>query len=288
MGGSSEPKPQKSKQNTITNSKTKSTSNTTGQSSTSVTAPTWVQDAWRGSLGDYGDIREGFADIPPELLQSWGMAGDVAHGVDPYSAIDTSLRTMSDTARGDYLYGGDAFNAAVDAAFRQGMPGVLSSFAAGGRSDGGLAKTAMAQAFADPFAAQYGQERLNQLKAAGLLPGLALTPSSIMESIGQGKDARTLQQAQLALGELGFLQPWLGQDSSFSSKTSGTSTTKGKNAVAGVVTPSFYEGNSLAQGAGGALSGAATGASIGSVVPGIGTGIGALAGGLIGGIGSIF
>jgi hypothetical protein len=72
------------------------------------------------------------------------------------------------TLNGDYLYGGQGFNAAVDAAGRKIIPQVQSAFEKSGRTNSGLAQTAMTQALSDSFAQQYGQERQNQLQAAQL------------------------------------------------------------------------------------------------------------------------
>ncbi len=72
---------------------------------------------------------------------------------------------VAPTARGDYLYGGDGFNAAYDAASRKIIPQVDSAFERSGRTGSGLAQTAKTQALADAFAGQYGQERQNQLAA---------------------------------------------------------------------------------------------------------------------------
>lgn len=245
---------------------------TSGSSSLNITAPDWVKSGFKGAYGNFGDYADAFKDIPPELLQAWGMAGDVATGQDPYNAYGTSMDYLSKVAQGDYLYGGAAFNQAVDAAYRAGMPGVLSRFAGAGRSDGGLAKVALARAFSDPFALQYGQERTVQDAAARSLPQFALGPSSILAGIGQDRDARTLQGAQLQQGALPFLQPWLGQKT----KTKGTSTYNTSGSSYGETTPAQYGSNPLMSIAGGGLAGYEAAGPWG-----------ALGGGLIGAIGSL-
>jgi len=88
------------------------------------------------------------------------------------TAGQTGLGATEATARGDYLYGGQGFNQALDAASRRIIPQVNSQFARSGRSGSGLAQTAMAQALSDSFAGQYGQERGRQQQAAMASPGL--------------------------------------------------------------------------------------------------------------------
>lgn len=87
------------------------------------------------------------------------------------SPIETSAnRNLNSTLRGDFLYGNPGFNASIDAAARRIIPQVQSSFEKSGRTASGLQDQAIAQAIADPFALQYGQERENQLKAQYLAP----------------------------------------------------------------------------------------------------------------------
>ncbi len=85
---------------------------------------------------------------------------------------DSAFSSLNDTAAGNYLHGGEGFNAAVDAAIRRAQPGILSTFGAAGRSGSGLAQTAMAQAASDAFASQYANERNNQMAAAGALANI--------------------------------------------------------------------------------------------------------------------
>jgi hypothetical protein len=82
--------------------------------------------------------------------------------------MQAANKLNTDTLNGNYLYGGQGFNAAVDAATRKILPQVNSSFERAGRTGSGLAAQAQTQAIADAFAGQYGQERNNQLQAGGL------------------------------------------------------------------------------------------------------------------------
>ena len=280
MGGSSKPKPQTSTSSGKTSSKNTS-SNTTARA---VTGPSWAMGAGKTAQSGLKNISGNWWDEygSGDYNDAWDMARMVARGEDPYQAIDSAQNYYDRVLAGDFLYGGDAFNAAVDAAYRAGMPGVLSAFGQGGRSDGGLAKVALAQAFADPFARQYRDERMLQDQSAKLAPGMALMPASILEGIGAAQDQRALQEAGLYTQMVQAAMPYLGSTTT----QTGRGTTKGRNVSTGVVQQPYYEGNPLVSGIGGAFSGAATGATIGSAVPAVGTGVGALAGGLLGGIGA--
>jgi hypothetical protein len=85
---------------------------------------------------------------------------------------DAANSQLTGTLNGDYLFGGQGFNQAVDAASRKILPQVVNSaFERAGRTGSGLASTARTQAFRDSFADQYGQERQNQMR------GLLTSPS---------------------------------------------------------------------------------------------------------------
>jgi hypothetical protein len=114
-------------------------------------------------------------------------------------------QALQSTAAGQGLYGNPAFDEAVQASIRAARPSVLSTFAQGGSGaiKGGLAQTAMQQVASDAFARQYGQERANQLSAAGQLGQFGLA--------GQGQQigaAGTL--GQLGLGQQGLRNQALG------------------------------------------------------------------------------
>lgn len=98
-------------------------------------------------------------------------AGDLA-GTDALAGIESGVNDVTRegleaTARGDFLYGGDAFDQAIEAAMRKFRPQILSTF--GGSGPGGynstLAQEAIGQAFADTFASQFSTERGRQLSA---------------------------------------------------------------------------------------------------------------------------
>jgi hypothetical protein len=96
------------------------------------------------------------------------LAGDYLNDVNSLfdnPTLNASNQNIQDTLSGKYLYGGDGFNAAFDAASRRILPQVSSQFEAAGRTRSGLADVAKTQALGDAFANLYGQERQNQLAA---------------------------------------------------------------------------------------------------------------------------
>lgn len=112
-----------------------------------------------------------------------------------------SSDALEKTLRGDYLYGGEGFNKAMEAAKNTIIPETNSVFERAGRGGSGLADTAKASALSDAFAKQYGQERQNQLEATKLAPivrGMRYADADILSKIGglqesknqQGLDAR--------------------------------------------------------------------------------------------------
>lgn len=130
---------------------------------------------------------------------------ETAQGVDPRSYIDpTAYGALESTASGNFLFGGEGFDAAVDAAVRAAAPGILSTFGGAGGAPGGLARTAIGKAATDAFAGQYSQERQRQLAAAGILG-----------EYGTGERDRQLAAAgalpQVALADVGILQSIGGQ-----------------------------------------------------------------------------
>lgn len=112
-----------------------------------------------------------------EALMGSGTSSDLgsfvnkARDATAFTENDIARQALESTAQGDYLYGGEGFNAAVNAAVNAATPRVASAFggSVGGAGGSGLAKSAIGQSALDAFAGQYGQERRNQLGAAGTL-----------------------------------------------------------------------------------------------------------------------
>src|SRR5690606_10633621 len=110
----------------------------------------------------------GFIPTAQQEFLRTAQGRDIASFLDP-----AAFGALQSTAAGDFLFGGQGFREAVDAAVRAAQPHILSTFGGAGRGTGGLAQTAIAQAASDAFAAQFGQERARQLQAASALSGLA-------------------------------------------------------------------------------------------------------------------
>lgn len=107
---------------------------------------------------------------------------------------------LQQTAAGDFLMGGQGFDAAVDAAVRAARPGILSTFgsAGSGGGTGALAQAAIGQSAVDAFARQFAQERANQLGAAGQLANLGLAGQA--QQLGALGQLAGINQAQAGLG----------------------------------------------------------------------------------------
>ncbi len=133
-----------------------------------------------------------------ERLQS-SMGGEIP-GMDTLSQIESGLNPISRealeaTARGDFLYGGEGFNAALEAAKARIMPEVITQFGrtGAGGGTGSLAEEAIGRRLGETFASQYGAERGRQLGAAEALTGLEF------QDRGQQADiSSTLAQLGLA------------------------------------------------------------------------------------------
>lgn len=193
---------------------------------------------------------------------------------------DAAKQQLTDTLNGNYLYGGQGFNQALDAASRQIIPQIDSSYERAGRSGSGLAQTSIAQALSDSFANQYGNERQNQLRSTLLAPQIAnqdYTDYSKLAEVGSQREALSGQDLQDAINRWNFQQNYPAMklqtymnliNGNYGNQSVATTTGQAQAA----------RGSPVA----GALGGAATGAAIGSAVPGVGTligaGVGALAG----------
>ena len=116
------------------------------------------------------------------------------------------INTLQKTASGDFLSGGQGFDAAVQAAVNSATPHIASAFGgtAGGLS-GGLARQAVGDTAIDAFASQFGQERKNQLNAAGALNQNTLQGSSALAGLGGDERSRGLSSAGQLAGLTGQL-----------------------------------------------------------------------------------
>lgn len=210
-----------------------------------------------------------------ETQQSQQMTGDIAN---QGSQGNTNLQNLySQTMGGDFLAGGQGFDRALQAASNRIMPQVDSRFSLAGRSGGGLADVAKAQALGDSFAGLYNDERGRQMQMAAMAPQIdqmRYADANTLSRLGAQKEdyqqdiineqiARHNYEQNLPYEKLNrysqILNPGLG--------VGGTQTT----------TQPFHRNRST-----GALGGAASGAMMGSYFGPWGTAIGGLAGGLLG------
>jgi len=125
--------------------------------------------------------------IPQQALNTLTQAGQI-----PQEA-ENALRA---TAGGDFLFGGQGFDQAVQAAQRSATPGIISGF--GGRAGSGLARHAVEQSAIDAFAKQFGAERGNQLGASQFLSNRGTGAAAALGQFGS-------QEAQRGLGAGQFL-----------------------------------------------------------------------------------
>ena len=109
---------------------------------------------------------------------------------------DASVGALTRTAQGDFLFGGEGFDAAVEAAVRAATPQVLSTFgrSGAGGATSGLAQAAIGRAATDAFASQFGQERNRQLAAADTLGRLGLSQDA--QRLGAAGDLANLSLAE--------------------------------------------------------------------------------------------
>lgn len=215
-----------------------------------------------------------------ETSQSQQMTSDIAN--QGSQGNDNLQQQYADTMGGNYLYGGQGFNQALQAASNKIIPQIDSRFAMAGRSGSGLAQTAQTQALSDSFAGLYNDERGRQIQMSALAPQINQMRYADANTLGQlGAQKEDYQQDLInqqiqkfnfeqnapydALNRYAqILNPGLGVGGT---QTSAVPTASRNRAV-------------------GAIGGAASGAMMGSyIMPGWGTAIGGLLGGALGGWG---
>lgn len=255
-----------------------------------------LMESGQGAVIDIagGDvISENFPDVRDRMMEQGNLPGQ-------------TVGTLTETARGDFLFGNPAFDEAVDASIRSAQPEIASTFAGqGGRGaiDSGLAQTAMQQVASDAFARQFGQERSRQQQAASQLGNLGLQQQQqnlqgplALGSILEGERGRQLQAAGMA-PQQALLGPELMQQiGARRQQQAERQLTEPLQRQQMLLQQAQAAGNPFAflgqeqagqaegDEATGALGGAAAGAEIGSQIwPGWGTAIGAVGGGLLGG-----
>ena len=224
------------------------------------------------------------APLDPLQIQGQQLAQDA---VSEGGIIPQITQDLQNTAAGNFLFGNEGFDEAVQASIRAAQPAILSTFGRAGGTPGGLAATAIQQVASDAFSRQFAAERQRQQAAQLALPQLSLLPSDILSSIGA--ENRALAQQELlapitaneavlsAAGGGVPLASLLGQ----SSATSGP----GRSSLAGGLTGALGGGAlGLGLGAATASPAAAAAGGIGALGGPLGIGLG-LGGALLGGLG---
>lgn len=217
------------------------------------------------------------AQFNPDQQKYFQMAREFGES-EPYL---TGLEALTGTAGGDFLYGGPAQQAFVDAAVRQAQPGIFSAWGGAGRTGGMNAPQLLGRTAIDAYAGLYNNERDRMMAAAGQLPAYASTPLQLFSDIGNQQFNRSqavndakyaAQKERIAknqwLAQQGSQLPWSGI---IGQTTTGSSE--------GTQSDPYFE-NKTASGFGGALAGLSI---LDAIMPGAGTGA-KIAGAGLGGI----
>ncbi len=264
---------------TIDNTGTqKSRTNTSAATQTDI--PDFLRPFIQGNVRNATNARNSFnqltrddlvADFTPDQMAAF----EAARGFGTGAPFQSALNAFQSTAQGDYLYGGPAQQAFIDAAVNSAQPGVISRF--GGRGGSGLAAASIGQSAVDAYAGLYNNERQRQMQAASGLPTLAMTPIDLLLQTGgqQQTQAQNEINAPLAAAQDRYSMAMGGLPitSLLGTSQTGTSRTRGNT----LQQQPYYENETA-----GVLGGALSGASLGSTFGPIGTGVGAVAGGLLG------
>lgn len=159
----------------------------------------FLPESVRSSLSGFGGL-----DFLPAAARNALMQGASTSAL-PQEQIDQ----LRQTAGGDFLMGGEGFDAAVQAAVRAAQPSILSTFggAGVGGGTGALAQTAIGTAATDAFARQFAQERGNQIGAQDTLARLGLADrgqqlqsAGLLGDFASGAQGRELQAGGLLSG----------------------------------------------------------------------------------------
>jgi hypothetical protein len=139
-----------------------------------------------------------YASFSPQTEQALNLTEQRALAGSPVQ--NAANQQLQATLNGDFLHGGAGFNAALDAARNRILPDIQSRYSRGGRYGSGLGREAEARALADSFAAQYGNERENQLRAMFFAPQAAASDYRDMNALA-GVGAQREGQAQSSIDE---------------------------------------------------------------------------------------
>ncbi len=216
-----------------------------------------------------------YANFSPQTEQALNLTEQRALAGSPVQKASNA--ELQRTLNGDYLHGGAGFNAAYEAARNKIIPDIESRFNAGGRFGSGLSRAAEAQALADSFASQYGNERQNQLRAMLFAPQAAASDYADMNALA-GVGAQREGQAQSVIDEAMARHEFETMEPS-ERLARYMATIQGNYGNTGSTTTGGFKGNRGSGILGGALGGAGIGGQFGGPV---GAGIGGILGGLAG------
>ncbi len=142
-------------------------------------------------------LQGGLAGMPE--AQNYLQSTIAGRPTQTYASAGAAQPYLEDVLRGEYLHGGDAFNAALGAASDEIIPQVMGLFNQGGRLNSGLAQKTMAEDLARAFAGLYGSERAHQRDAAQTLANVnenaQARQATLAQSLGPDLRMRALGMA---------------------------------------------------------------------------------------------
>ena len=121
---------------------------------------------------------------------------------------DEAFKQYNSTLQGDYLHGGQGFDAAQQAASNRIIPQVTSAFNSSGRMGGGAGQSELTRQLGDSFAGlydnerqRYDNERQRQMGALSMAPQmdtLAYEPARRQMQVGMMQDAKNMENTQIS------------------------------------------------------------------------------------------
>lgn len=168
---------------------------------TSVGLPPWLTGPMQDVAGHAEDMTNYTTFQPFHADTVAGMGGIRDRAMNPGATpgFNEAFEQQRGTLAGDYLFGGEGFNAAQTAAENRIIPRVTSAFNASNRMGGMAGQSDLTRQIADSFAGLYNQERGRQMGAVGMAPQmnqLANDPSMRLMGIGTMSEEKNRELAQ--------------------------------------------------------------------------------------------